>query len=79
MNGSKRLSMSTLDWRKVLTGLGVGIAGAVLAWLTTVLIPAMQETGDEKLLFLAVVLATIVNGLRKWIIDTRSTDSPPEL
>jgi len=69
-NGSKPLQMSIFDWHKIAKGLGIGLAGAVLTWAGSVLVPALKETDNATLLLLAVVLAASVNAARKWLMDT---------
>ena len=70
-NGSKSLQLSTWDWKKILTGLGIGMAGAALTWISTEVIPAMEGSDDATLLLLAAVLAAGANAARKWLMDTR--------
>ena len=72
--GSPRGKLSSLDWRKIGTGLGVGVAGAVLAWVTASLVPALEAGGDEGMLLLAAVLAAGANAVRKWLSDTTVTN-----
>jgi hypothetical protein len=72
MNGSPRWTLSLVDWQKVGTGLLIGLTGAVLTWITKVLVPALEQTSDEQLLLLAAVLAAIANAFRKALTDTRS-------
>lgn len=72
MNGSPRFLISNDEWRKIGRGLLIALAGAVLAWMIGTLIPALEESTDQRLLFLAAILSALVNALRKWLTDTRT-------
>ncbi len=68
---SPPFELSSIDWKKILRGLLIALAGAVLAWVSEQLIPVLQESNEAVLLLVAAVLSAIVNAVRKWITDTR--------
>lgn len=63
------------DGKKLAIGFGLAMAGAALTWIASTLIPALEQEGNATnnaiLLFIAGLLATLVNAGRKWITDTR--------
>ena len=66
-----RFSLGSVDWRKILTGFGLALAGAVLTWAAAEAIPALKESDDPALLLTAAILSAVINVLRKWLTDTR--------
>lgn len=68
---SPRFSLSKSDWLKISKGLMLALAGALLAWVLTELVPTLEASSDPRLLFIAAVLSAVVNVIRKWITDTR--------
>lgn len=60
--------MNRQDWIKVGKGALVAAAGAALAYMSTDVIPGLEQssgTGE----FLAAALAVLINAARKWIVS----------
>lgn len=57
--------MNSEYWWKVGKGLLISVGGAALAYATATVIPALNESGDPKLLVVAVIASTVVNALQK--------------
>lgn len=61
-----------LDREKLISiakGAGIAAAGAVLAYLSTVVIPAFEEGGTPLAVTLAAMASVAVNALRKALSD----------
>ena len=55
-----------MDWRKVAIGAAIAIGGSMLTYVTTVVIPAMEASGDATLLALAAAFSIGINMLRNY-------------
>lgn len=71
---SRPFELSRDDLRSILRGAGLAVAGAVLTWAATILVPALQS-GDPfewrglLSLLAAAVVSALVNTLRKYVGD----------
>ena len=54
-----------MDWKKIGTGALIALAGAALTYATTIVIPAMEGSGNATLLTAAAFASVAVNVLRK--------------
>jgi hypothetical protein len=54
-----------MDWKKIGTGALIALSGAAITYATTIVIPAMEKSGDATLLTLAAFASVAVNVLRK--------------
>jgi hypothetical protein len=55
-----------MDWRKVAIGAAIAIGGSTLTYVTTVVIPAMEASGDATLLALAAGFSIAINIYRNY-------------
>ena len=60
-----------MDWKAIARGAGVALAGAALTYASTVVIPAMQGSGNATLLTIAAFASVAVNVIRK-ALEARS-------
>ena len=56
-----------MDWKAIARGAGIALAGAALTYASTVVIPAMQGSGNATLLTIAALASVAVNVIRKAI------------
>ena len=70
MNGSPRLRLNKTDVLAVLRGALLAAAGAIAAYLATNVIPNLDESTVLGAM-LAGIGATLLNVLRKYLLDTR--------
>jgi hypothetical protein len=56
-----------MDWHKIITGAKLAAFGALLSYGLSVVIPAMQASGDATLLAVAAVASVILNIARKYV------------
>jgi hypothetical protein len=56
-----------MDWRKIGTGALIALSGAAITYATTIVIPAMEKSGDAVLLLVAAFASVAVNAARKAI------------
>jgi hypothetical protein len=61
--------MNREDWLSIAKGAGIAVAGALLAYGSESLIPAMQSSGSAVLLGLAAVTSVAINVARKWLVS----------
>lgn len=54
-----------MDWASIARGAGIALAGAALTYASTVVIPAMQGSGNATLLTIAAFASVAVNVIRK--------------
>ena len=54
-----------MDWKSIGRGAAIAMAGAALTYATTVVVPAMEGSGNATLLTLAAFASVAVNVLRK--------------
>jgi hypothetical protein len=54
-----------MDWNSIARGAAIALAGAALTYATSIVIPAMQGSGNATLLTLAAFASVAVNVLRK--------------
>jgi hypothetical protein len=54
-----------MDWKSIGRGALIALAGAALTYATTIVIPAMEGSGNATLLTLAAFASVGVNVLRK--------------
>lgn len=54
------------QWKSITRGAVVAVLGALAAYGTASVIPALQASNDPRLLLLAAVLSVVVNVIRKW-------------
>lgn len=70
MNGSPKLELNKQDMLAVLRGAMLAAGGAIMTYLTTHVIPSI----DENTMLGALVAscgAILINALRKYLTDTR--------
>ena len=70
MNGSPRLSLNKKDAFSVLRGALLAAGGAIVVYLTTQVIPNLD---DSTMIGAAVagVASTLLNAMRKYLMDTQ--------
>lgn len=54
-----------MDWKSIGRGAMIALAGAALTYATSVVVPAMEGSGNATLLTLAAFASVAVNVLRK--------------
>jgi hypothetical protein len=54
-----------MDWKSIGRGALIALAGAALTYATTIVIPAMEGSGNATLLAVAAFASVAVNVLRK--------------
>jgi hypothetical protein len=54
-----------MDWKSIGRGAAIALAGAALTYATTIVIPAMEVSGNATLLTAAAFASVAVNVLRK--------------
>ena len=54
-----------MDWKSIGRGALIALAGAALTYATTIVIPAMEGSGNATLLTAAAFASVAVNVLRK--------------
>jgi hypothetical protein len=54
-----------MDWKSIGRGALIALAGAALTYATTIVIPAMEKSGDAVLLLVAAFASVAVNAIRK--------------
>lgn len=54
-----------MDWKSIGRGAAIALAGAALTYATSVVVPAMEGSGNATLLTLAAFASVAVNVLRK--------------
>jgi len=54
-----------MDWKKVGIGALIALGGALVSYVSTIVIPAMEASGNATLLLVAVVASTVINALRQ--------------
>ena len=54
-----------MDWKSIGRGALIALAGAALTYASTIVIPAMEGSGNATLLALAAVASVAVNVIRK--------------
>ena len=65
--------MSSVDFQKILTGAGLAVAGALLAWAAD---SASSGALGPWALALAPLFSTGLNAFRKWVEARNRTDPP---
>lgn len=55
-------------WKKVGKGLLIAIGGAVLTYVSTTVIPGLQDSGNATMLLIAAIASTLVNAAQKAIL-----------
>lgn len=56
-----------MDWKKIGTGALIALSGAALTYATTIVIPAMESSGNATLLTAAAFASVAVNVIRKML------------
>lgn len=59
--------MRAIDWKSVVRGGSIAASGAVLAYFSACVIPALQASADPCALALGAVMSVLVNAGRKWL------------
>jgi hypothetical protein len=54
-----------MEWKKIGTGALIALSGAAITYATTIVIPAMEKSGDAVLLLVAAFASVAVNAPRK--------------
>ena len=62
-----------MDWASIGRGALIALAGAGLTYATTIVIPAMQASGNATLLTVAAFASVAVNVLRK-ALEAKTSD-----
>jgi len=60
--------MTREDWISIGKGAGIAVAGALLTFASTAIIPAMQASGSAKLLAVAAIASVAINVIRKQVM-----------
>ena len=55
-----------MDWKKIAIGGAIAVGGSTLTYLTTVVVPAMEASGDVTLLAMAAGFSIGINIYRKY-------------
>lgn len=58
-------------WQKVVKGLLIAAAGAGLTFVSTTVIPVLQESPNVTLLVVVPILSAAVNAAQKWLLDSK--------
>ena len=78
MDGSNKFGFSKRDLLKVAKGAALAAAGAILAYLSTQVIPDMEASGNAMLLTVAGIGSVLVNMAVKFVQDTsKKIEAPP--
>ena len=59
--------MSREEWVSIAKGAGIAVAGALLTFAATAVIPAMESSGSFVLLSAAAAVSVLVNAARKYL------------
>ncbi len=70
--GSLPLWINSEEFKSVLKGLGLALAGAAISYFTSDVIPWMKDSGGAMVIVAALV-STGVNFLRKFLLDNSNT------
>ena len=62
-----------MDWKSIGRGALIALAGAALTYASTVVVPAMEGSGNATLLTLAAFASVAVNVLRK-AMEAKASD-----
>ena len=62
-----------MDWKSIGRGAAIALAGAALTYVTSVVVPAMEGSGNATLLTLAAFASVAVNVLRKALESKRES------
>ena len=62
-----------MDWKSIGRGAAIALAGAALTYATSVVVPAMEGSGNATLLTLAAFASVAVNVLRKALESKRES------
>ena len=54
-----------MDWKKVGIGAMIALGGSLFSYVSTIVIPAMEASGDATLLLVAAVASIAINALRQ--------------
>ena len=65
---SAAYTLDSIDWMKILKGAGLATGGALVAYLSSQVLPDLEPSGPYGLL-IAGMAATALNFLSKWITD----------
>lgn len=68
--GTPKYSLGGIDWVKIGKGALIAVAGALLAFATTTLIPALEESEVAWVAALTPVFSVLINIARKYLTDT---------
>jgi len=78
MDGSSKFGFSKTDLLKVAKGAALAAAGAILAYLSTQVIPDMESSGNAMLLTVAGIGSVLINMAIKFVKDnTKKIEAPP--
>jgi len=69
--GSAAGSLAAADWKKIGIGASLAIVGGLSAWVAESFVPDMTEIGSVPALLIAAGVPILLNGLRKFLTDTR--------
>jgi len=65
--------MGMNDWKSIGRGALIAAGGAVITYVATAVIPAMQSSGDGVLLAIAAAASVALNYARKWLASHATT------
>lgn len=71
--GAPQFSLSRTDLPTLLKGAAIAVAGALLAYAVTYLLPLLETS---KYVWLAPLLAILVNIGQKWLLNTQKLEIP---
>ena len=54
-----------MDWKKVGIGALIALGGALFSYVSAIVIPAMEASGDATLLLVAAVASIAINAIRQ--------------
>ena len=62
---SKRFTLGTIDWKKILKGAMIALGGALITYLADT-IPTIDFSPEIKPLIVAIA-SVFINAIRKWL------------
>lgn len=74
--GSPRFALNQYDWQNIVMQAAVCAAGAVAAYLSTIVIPGLQQ-GSIMDMALAAGATVLVHVLQRFVTDNRSPGQNP--
>lgn len=63
------MELDGTDFKKIAIGAAMAGAGAILAYFSGDVIPALEDSSNGTQLFLASLLSVVINAARKLLLD----------